>query len=62
MVWLVSPTMGVPRKFISNNIGYPWKADNSKSIKELGIKYRPVQETINEFFEQMIEHGAFKKK
>lgn len=61
LIWLISPMMGVSRKFVSNNMGYPWNADNSKSKKELGMQYRPIKETINEFFEQMVEHGAFDK-
>ena len=43
-------------------MGYPWKADNTKGIKKLGMKYRPIKETINEFFQQMIDHGSFEKK
>lgn len=62
LIWLISPMLGVPRKFVSNNMGYPWNADNTKSKKELGIQYRPIKETINEFFQQMIDHGTFDKK
>lgn len=33
-----------------------WKADNTKSIKELGISYRPLKETMEESFEMLIEN------
>lgn len=43
------------RKFISRNAGYDWKADNSKSINELGMTYRSLNETVTDFFNQLIE-------
>ena len=30
------------RKIVSLNVNVPWKADNSKSIRELGMTYRPA--------------------
>lgn len=56
MIWLIGPIVNkaMTRKAISRNAGYPWKADNSKSRKELGINYRSLNETMNDFFEQMI--------
>lgn len=61
LIWLMGPLGGIPRNFISNNVDYPWKADNSKGIKELGLKYRPIHETMNEFFGQLVDHGVFDK-
>ena len=61
LVWLVGPFSGIERQFVSDNIGYPWKADNSKGIKELGINYRPIKNTMNEFFGQLVDNGVFKK-
>ena len=61
MVWLVGPMFGMPRKMVSQNIGYPWKVDHSKSIKELGIEYHQPEEYIVDFFQQLIDTGAFKK-
>lgn len=62
MVSLMSPMMGIPRQYIKDNVGYPWKADNSKSKKELNMQYRPASDTVNEFFGQLVENGTFKKK
>ena len=61
LVWLMGPLGGIPRNFISNNVNYPWKADNSKAVKELGMKYRPITQTMNEFFGQLVDNGVFKK-
>lgn len=46
LVWLMAPIAGFKRKMISRNVGYPWKADNSKGIRELEMKYRPVEVSI----------------
>jgi len=62
MVWLAGPSQGMPRKMVAKNIGYPWKADNSKSVEKLGMKYRPMKETINDFFAHLIEEGVINKK
>jgi len=58
MVWLVGPTQGYSRKFVKNNVGIPIKLDNSKSIKSLGIKYRNIEDSICEQFQQLIDNGA----
>jgi len=50
------------RKYIRNNVNRTWKADNSKSIKELGIQYRPLEETMHESFQVLIDEGVLKKK
>ena len=62
MVWMMAPLVGVKRKMVQNNFGYPWKLDNSKSKKELGITYIPVETSIVEFFQQMVDSGVFVKK
>lgn len=62
LLWLMAPTVGMTRKEVKLNIGYPWKADNSKSKKELQMEYRPISETVNEFFDQLVDSGVIKKK
>lgn len=57
ILWMIAPLAGFTRKFVSRNIGYPFKADNSKSISELNMSYRPVQESIVDFFQQMIDNS-----
>jgi dihydroflavonol-4-reductase len=57
MVWLVAPLVGFTRKMISRNVGYKWQVDNSKGRRELGISYRPMETTVVEFFQQMIDTG-----
>lgn len=59
LVWTFGPLVNkaMTRKSISLNVGYPWQADNSKSRKELGLTYRPLKETMVDFFNQLIDSG-----
>lgn len=61
LMWIIAPMAGVSRQFVKDNVGYPWKADNSKSINELGLNYRDVKQSANELFQQLLENGVFKK-
>ena len=36
-------------------------ADNGKSIRELGVTYRPLEESMNDMFQQLIDRGTFQK-
>lgn len=60
LVWLLSPLAGFKRKMIARNVGYPWRVDNKKSITELDVQYRPIEESIVELFQQMVDNGVVK--
>ena len=62
LLWLVAPTVGMTRKEVKLNVGYPWKANNSKSVNDLGMTYRPLKDTITEFFGQLVDAGEIKKR
>lgn len=62
LMWLMAPMSGIPRQFVKDNMGYPWKADNSKIKESLGIEFRPISTSVNEMFSQMIEAGVLPKK
>ncbi|WP_372754344.1 NAD-dependent epimerase/dehydratase family protein [Labilibaculum sp.] len=64
MIWLMGPIINkaITRKFIARNIGYPWVGDNSKSIRELGVNYRPLSESINDMFQQLIDNKIIQAK
>lgn len=63
LLWLVGPLINknLSRKVISKNVNLPWKADNTKSKKELEINYRPLSESMNDLFQQLIDNNEFKK-
>jgi nucleoside-diphosphate-sugar epimerase len=58
LIWLVGPIMtkGLTRKSISKNVGHPWKANNSKSVKELGMKYRSLENTMQDSFQVLVDN------
>lgn len=56
LIWLAAPAAGIQRSMIARNVGYNWRVDNSKSIKSLGVNYRPVAESITDFFAQLVEN------
>ncbi len=43
------------RKFIRNNVNVEWKADNSKIKKDLGMTFRPMQQTMEDSFQVLID-------
>jgi dihydroflavonol-4-reductase len=59
LVWLVAPMVNkaMTRKVVSLNINLPWKGDNGKSLRELGMRYRSLKASMNDFFQQMIDSG-----
>jgi nucleoside-diphosphate-sugar epimerase len=59
LVWLVGPALeeSLTRKIVTRNVGHPWRADNSKSSRELGISYRPLETSLTEMFQQLIDAG-----
>jgi dihydroflavonol-4-reductase len=62
LVWLMAPLVGYTRQMIRKNVGYHWLVDHSRSIQDLEVSYRPVEESITEFFQQMIDDKVFKIK
>ncbi len=62
MVLLVGWAFGQKFKFVLNNVGYPLKLNNKKSIKELGMKYIPLETTIADMIARMEESGMIKGK
>jgi hypothetical protein len=54
---MVNPTL--TRTVVSRNVNLPWRADNGKGRRELGLSYRPLEETVVDFFQQMVDDGVF---
>ena len=57
LAWLIAPLLGMSRKYIAKNVGYPVKMDNSYTKKDLEMDFRPLKETILVHFEQLISDG-----
>lgn len=61
LLWLVAPMVGMERAWVRRNANVPWHADNSKSIEQLGLEYRPLEDTTRDMFAYMIDQGYFDK-
>ncbi len=55
LIWLIAPSVGVTRKFIRKNVGYPLKFNNRKSKMELGMSYRALETTLVDQVNQLEE-------
>lgn len=64
VLWLMGPFLPepMPRQQVWNNVDVKLNVDNGKSTRDLGMKYRPMQETLEEMFQQLIEGGFLKKE
>lgn len=64
LLWLVGPFVNkaFTRKVVSRNIDRPWRGDNTKSREKLGMRYRDLETTLAEHFQQLIDAGLVKPK
>ena len=60
LLYMAAPFLKIKWSFLKNNLGIRPRLDNSYSKKDLGIKYRPIKESIIEHAEQLIETGLIK--
>jgi nucleoside-diphosphate-sugar epimerase len=61
MFWLIAPMMSYTRKYVSRNVGHRIKFDNSYSKADLGMSYIPVEQTVKEHFQQILDDGLLDK-
>lgn len=62
VVWLMAPLAGYSRKFVARNAGWPLRFDCRYIEKDLGLKFRPVAETLGDHFQQMLDDGVLKPR
>lgn len=64
LVWLVGPLAdrSVTRKIVARNVDLPWRADHGKSVRELGMSYRSLTESLTDMFDQMVDRGLLKAR
>lgn len=62
LLLLIGPMVNkaLTRRFVRNNINIPWRADNSKVKKELGINFLPMSVTMEDSFQSLIDSGVLK--
>lgn len=57
LLYLFGPFQGFSWRFLRRNLGYPLRFNNRKSRAQLGLKYRPVAETLTEHLKQLERDG-----
>ncbi|HMQ63702.1 MAG TPA: NAD-dependent epimerase/dehydratase family protein [Flavilitoribacter sp.] len=58
LMYLVGWTAGLSWKFIYNNVGYPLKFNNRRSIEQLGLQYTDLETTFADMVARMEEGGV----
>lgn len=52
---LIGPFFGLTPKFLKNHLGIRFTLDNRRSIEELGIRYRPAEQTLIDHYENWLK-------
>jgi len=58
LIWLLGPKTGMDREYIRKNVGYRLQFNNRYAKQDLGIKFRPIGQTMSDHLEQMIADGV----
>lgn len=61
LFWLIAPMYGRTRKYVSRNVGIQIKFDTSYSKIDLNMTYLPIEQTIKEHFQQILDDGLIGK-
>lgn len=62
LFWLIAPMRGFTRKFASRNVSIRIKFDNSYSRTDLSMSYIPIEQTVKEHFQQLLDDGLLENK
>jgi len=62
LIWLVGPMVNsaFSRKWVSANVGHPWRGDNSKAVRELGLSYMPMETSLHDMIQNMMDQNLIK--
>ncbi|MGW7402794.1 NAD-dependent epimerase/dehydratase family protein [Streptomyces sp. NPDC054833] len=50
-VRVLGPAFGLTQDYIRKHLGIRFRVDNNRSVRELGITYRPIEETLLDHYE-----------
>jgi nucleoside-diphosphate-sugar epimerase len=62
LAWLIGPLFGLNRKYISRHFGRPIALDNSWVKKDLGMAFIPLEQTVAEHFQKVLDDGLVPRK
>jgi nucleoside-diphosphate-sugar epimerase len=55
VVRLIGPFFGLTQDYIRKHLGIRFKVENRRSINELGIHYRPIEQTLHDHYRSWVE-------
>lgn len=58
MVYVVGHYIGISKKWSAANLGISFKVDNQRSIRELKLKYRPIEMSFQEHYKSWEQEQA----
>jgi nucleoside-diphosphate-sugar epimerase len=58
LVRLFGPFFGLGQDYMRKHLGIRFKVDNARSIEELGIVYRPIEQTLIDHYSSWIEQRS----
>lgn len=61
LFWLIAPLFGFTRAYVSRNVGIAIKLDTSYGKNDLGMTYIPIEQTVKEHFQQILDDGLLPK-
>lgn len=62
VVRIIGPLFGLSQKWMKLNLGVRFEADNARSIEELGVTYRPLEETLRDHYSSWKKNRDIKHK
>jgi nucleoside-diphosphate-sugar epimerase len=57
VAWAAAPLAGMSRTYVARNVNHSWRANTARSRAELRISYRPLAESVNDMFAQLVSEG-----
>jgi len=57
LIWLIAPLVGLRRRFVLRNVGYPLYFDGKRLTQELGMAYRDAASTFDDHIRQVVADG-----
>jgi nucleoside-diphosphate-sugar epimerase len=61
LFWLIAPMFDRTRRYVSKNVGIRIKFDNLYSKTDLNMSYMPIEQTIKDHFQQILDDGLLSK-
>ncbi|KAF7549367.1 hypothetical protein G7Z17_g6438 [Cylindrodendrum hubeiense] len=58
---ILGPLMGLSRRWLDSNLSITFSVDNTRSIEEFGIEYRPVAQSLADHYYSWAAHKASKR-